>query len=291
MKRILFISLCLLMSVTTLLASGAMRKETRKIGKFSSIKVANGIRVFLTNGNSDKAVIESNIEDFRDINISSSGSALTISLSPFDKRSNAVFKNVSVNVYLSTKTINAIGVSSSGSVTSEDKFTGKSLNIKASSAGAVKMNIDMNEVDVESSSSSNVKLRGNINELDINSSSASSVDYDGKAQKVEVESSSSSSVNLKDVSQNAQLSASSAAKIKVTGVSSFCEASTSSSGFIDASAFVCEEVVAKASSGSTLKVNAVKKMQATASSGAKIYYKGSPVITQTLSSGAKLVKF
>lgn len=291
MKRILFITLSLLISVSTLLASGPMKKETRKIGKFSSIEVSNGIQVFLTNGNSDKAVIESNIEDFRDINISSSGSALTISLSPFDKRSNAVFKNVTINVYLSTKTISAIGVSSSGSVTSEDKFTGKLLDIKASSAGAVKMNLDMNEVDVESSSSSVVKLRGNINELDINSSSASSVEYDGKTQKVEVESSSSSNVNLKGVSQNAQLSASSGAKIKVTGSSAFCEATTSSGGSIDASAFVCEQVVAKACSGSTLKVNVSDKLQATASSGAKIYYKGTPVINQSLSSGAKLIKF
>jgi len=211
------------------ISSYAQKSEERNVDSFSEIKVSQAINCYLKEGTSEKVRVEVDGIDLDEVITEVSGDKLIIRL---DKGN---FRNIHVKVYVTFKKLEGISVSSAADVYSESIIKSDQLDLSASSAGSMELEVDVNEMSVSASSAADLELKGKSNSLKIGASSAAQVDaYDLAAKSVR----------------------------------------------------------ADASSGASVKTNALEEIRADASSGADIRYKGNPARSNTdSSSGGSVRKF
>jgi len=127
---------------------------------------------------------------------------------------------------------------SAASIKVKDKFTQEKTSVDISSAASVSGDLEANDFEISVSSSSSFSGKIWAVDLDLEASSAASVNISGKAKNADISSSSASSVNAKDV--------------------------------------IADYVKASSSSGSSIEISALSKVDANASSGGSVnvYKKG-----------------
>lgn len=140
--------------------------------------------------------------------------------------------------------------------------------------GVLKIYADKN---IKSSKSKKVKIQiVNISSL----ISSSGADIKGKttlkSQNLALKSSSGSDIEIDVEVEMLSANASSGSEIEITGKAMVFEASSSSGSEIDAKELMTNDVLAKASSGSNIKVHPILNLDAKASSGSSIYYYKTP---------------
>ena len=193
--------------------SGAFAQgtETRNLGSFSGVKVAEGIDVYLKKGDKESARVEVEGTDASNIVTEISGSYLKVHMK--DGR----FQRVDAKVYVTFVTLDKLSASSAGSIYSDESIKAKAMEISASSAGSIEVTIDAESADVSSSSAGDVELRGTVGSITADVSSAGEIDaYDLKAEKVEAEASAGGSLKV-SVSKSLVAHASSGGGIRYRG--------------------------------------------------------------------------
>ena len=180
---------------------------------FNKIKVSNGLNVIVTQSKTSKVSIEAQENLIEYIEIFVDNETLII-------KKNKNFKsNSTKNIYVLMPKITKIKASSASSVVSTSVIKSRDLELEASSAGSIEIEIVSENLEIDTSSGAQIIVKGKAVNLDIEASSGA---Y-------------SNTENL--ISKDARL---------------------------------------KASSGATIKVNTINKLDAKASSGASILYKQSP---------------
>jgi hypothetical protein len=99
-------------------------------------------------------------------------------------------------VRVKIKELKEIESSSASSIKSNSVFKGNNLNIIASSASTIDMEVEYENITVEASSTSDIKLKGKSLKFETNASSASSIDA-AELMSNEVFAESSSASNIK----------------------------------------------------------------------------------------------
>jgi putative autotransporter adhesin-like protein len=188
-------------------AAFAQKGATRKLDKFTSISVSEGIDVNLIKGNTPQAKIKVDNIDLEDVLTEVSGSTLKIHLDGNNHN------NVDVNIDLTYVSLESVKASSAADIKSSSVIEATDFKIEASSAADVILELKVSTLDVEASSAADVTVSGTANSQTVDISSAS--DY--KAFELKCKS--------------ADISASSAADARVTAESSL-EASASSGASI-----------------------------------------------------------
>lgn len=126
----------------------------------------------------------------------------------------------------------------------------------------------------------------------ISASSAANVFSDAmiKSSTMEISASSAGSVEVAVDATNVTADASSAGRIELEGTAKSLDVEASSAGNVDAYGLNSEVVNARASSGGSVKVMALKEIEGHASSGGDVRYRGNPSKTNTGSSSGGSVK-
>lgn len=189
----------------------AQKSEERNVESFSKIKVSQAINCYLIEGTKEKVRVEVDGIDLDDVITEVSGGRLQIHLD----RGN--FRNVHVKVYVTYTSLNGISVSSAADVYSESVIKSEELDLSASSAGSMELEVDVNELSISVSSSGDVEIDGKANSLDAGASSAGEIDaYDLVCSKVRAEASSAGSIKV-NATEEIRADASSGGSIRYKG--------------------------------------------------------------------------
>jgi hypothetical protein len=193
MKNILSI-LILLIGVAEVFGQ---ESQTRSVGAFSGVKVAEGVDVYLRKGDKESVRVEVTGTKPENVVTEVSGSFLKVHMREGNFRN-----NVDVKVYVTFVSLDKLSASSAGSIFSEGTIAAKGLEISASSAGTIEVALDAESVEVNASSAADIELTGKSKALSVDVSSAGELDaYGLEAQKVQAEASSAGSIKISVVSE------------------------------------------------------------------------------------------
>ena len=185
----LFIA-CLVLLNT--LVANAQSSQTRSIGSFTGVKVAEGVDVYLKKGDKESIRVEVTGTSVDNVITEISGSYLKVHM-----KDGKHISNFDAKVYVTYVKLDRLSASSAGSIFSEETIKTSTLEVGASSAGSIDISLDADAVTASSSSAGEVELRGKTKSLEVDANSAGEVDaYDLEAQRVIAESNSAGSIKI-----------------------------------------------------------------------------------------------
>lgn len=122
---------------------------------FDKLRVTNQINVYLTKGDIERAKIISKGISIDDVILDVEGKTLEISL----KR--GVYKDISVEVYLTYQELRDVFVTGSGKASFQDALTGDKVVLNASN-GQIDANVNLRTLDVSTSKAGSIRLNGKL---------------------------------------------------------------------------------------------------------------------------------
>jgi hypothetical protein len=179
--------------IATVVVANAQNSETRSLGNFDQISVAESINVTLKRGDKNEAIIETSGVDVEDVLTEISGSTLRIHM----KKGNYFSRNVDITSTYTTLT--GAKVSSSGSIEGDDVIATERFDVRASSSGYVSLVLNVRKLDASASSSGKVTLAGKAKFQDLHVSSSGKIDafdLDSEEADVHVSSSGKAKINV-----------------------------------------------------------------------------------------------
>jgi hypothetical protein len=196
----------------------------RKTDSFTGVKVSSGIDVYLKQGNNEAVSVEAdeNLQDY--ILTEVRGGVLNV-YSEYNIR-DAERKRV----YVTMKEVNSVKTTSAGDVYGESPINSDRLDLSASSAGNIKLEVKANKVDIDISSSGDITLTGETDFLRADLSSAGDLKaYDLRAREADISVSSAGDADI-NVSEKLTARASSAGDINYKGDPKYVDSHASSAG-------------------------------------------------------------
>ncbi|MGA2405412.1 MAG: head GIN domain-containing protein [Bacteroidales bacterium] len=198
--------------------------KERKTESFTGVKVSAGIDVYLKQGNNEAVSVEAdeNLQEY--ILTEVRGGVLNV-YSEYNIR-DAERKRV----YVTMKEVNSIKTTSAGDVIGETPIKSDRLELSASSAGDIKLDVYAKDIDIDISSSGDITLSGETDRLKADLSSAGDLNaYDLKTREADVSVSSAGDADV-NVSEKIIARASSAGDINYKGDPKYVDAHSSSAG-------------------------------------------------------------
>ena len=235
MKTSKFISLFLVIVFTTsafgqtrlrVNGSGKVVTEEREAGYFNAIRVSTGIDVYLTQGNKESIKVEADDNLHEYIKTEIDGNTLKV-YSKANIRSAEAKK-----VHVTIKDVVELSASSAGDLIGETLIKSDELSLSVSSAGDIKINVEVNKLKCKISSSGDINIEGVADELEADLSSAGDLKaYDLKTRIADVSTSSAGDARI-TVTEELRARASSAGDIYYQGNPKQVNAHSSSAGGI-----------------------------------------------------------
>lgn len=209
------------------IGSFAQESETRSVGKFSGVKVMEGIDVRLIKGDKESVRVEVDGLPLNSIITEVSGSYLEI-----HRSSNSSRYRGSAKVYVTYVKVQNLSASSAGTIYSEDPVVADNMDLSASSAGSIEITIEARNVDVSASSAGDIELQGKADRLNLTVKSAGQIDaYDLVARRVNADAESAGSIKLA-VEEDLVAHASSGGSIRYHGNPTKSNTNSSSGGSV-----------------------------------------------------------
>ena len=201
-------------------------KSERNVGPFTGIKVSSGVDVYLKQGDNETITVEADENLHEYIITEVKGGVLHV-------YTEANIRDAEKErVYVTMKEIKSVETSSAGDVVGESAVRSEKLELSASSAGDINLEIYAKEVEADLSSSGDMTLRGETDNLKADLSSAGDLNaYDLKAREADISVSSAGDADI-NVSERITARASSAGDIRYMGDPKYVDAHTSSAGGI-----------------------------------------------------------
>lgn len=200
--------------------------ETRNLGSFTGVKVAEAVDVYLKKGDKESAKVVVTGTSPDNVITEVSGSYLKVHMR------DGSFRHVDAKVYVTYVKIDKLSASSAGSIYAEGTIKANDMEISASSAGTIELNIETDHAEVNASSAGEVELKGKARSLFADCSSAGEIDsYDLASDEVEAEASSGGSVKI-SVTKSLEARASSGGSIRYRGSPDRNNTSSSSGGSV-----------------------------------------------------------
>lgn len=210
----------------TVYGNGHVVSKEREARSFDGLKVSSGVDVFLKQGDTEKITVEAdeNLHEYimtevRDgvLNVYSEGN---------------IRKAERERVYVTMKNINSIRTTSAGNVTCETPVKTNSIELSASSAGDIKIELNAKDVEINISSSGDITIKGDADRMEADLSSAGDLNaYDFKVREAEISVTSAGDADV-NVSERITARASSAGDINYVGNPKYVDAHSSSAGGI-----------------------------------------------------------
>lgn len=201
-------------------------KSERTTGNFTGIKVSSGIDVYLSQGNSQSLTVEADENLHEYIKTEVRGNVLHV-------YSDANIREAECEkVYVTIPEIRSVETTSAGDVVGQTPVTSDRLDLSASSAGDIQLEVHTGELSINISSSGDMTLKGETDKLQADLSSAGDLKaFDLTARNADLEVSSAGDANI-TVTEKLTARASSAGDIDYKGDPKYIDAHTSSAGGI-----------------------------------------------------------
>jgi hypothetical protein len=232
--RILFIAM-IAVSLTATVESqilknvqgnGTIVRKVRQTPPFEGLRVSTGIDVYLRQGDNISVEVETDENLHEYINTNVRNGVLNV-YTDLNIRKASVKK-----VYITMKDVTSLHSSSAGDIFGETPVRTENIEIGASSAGDIKLEVYARNINVNISSSGDVTLEGECENLFARLSSAGDLNaFDLKAKEAEVNASSAGDASI-SVRERLRARASSAGNIIYQGNPGFLDSHSSSAGTI-----------------------------------------------------------
>lgn len=209
------------------ISSYGQKKQERKLSDFDAVTVSSAINLYLKQGSETKAVVEVDGIDLERVLTEVSGGKLRISL-----RKNNTYRSTHVKVYLTYKHLEYISASSAADVYSESVIKTDDLEINASSAASMELDIDVKDLEMAVSSAGDIELKGRAIDISGTASSAGDIDaFDLVCKTADVRASSAGGIRI-NVTGEIEARASSGGSVKYKGNPSTSNTDSSSGGSV-----------------------------------------------------------
>ena len=205
---------------------GNVVTKERKTDDFTGIKVSSGIDVYLKQGNNESISVEADQNLHEYILTEVRGGVLNV-YSEYNIR-----HAERMRVYVTMKEINSVKTTSAGDVIGETPINTDRLELSASSAGDIKLEVHAKKIDIDISSSGDISVTGETDVLRADLSSAGDLNaYDLRSREADVSVSSAGDADVY-ASERITARASSAGDINYKGDPKYIDAHSSSAGGI-----------------------------------------------------------
>jgi hypothetical protein len=211
----------------TVYGNNKVVKEKRDAGQFTSLRVSSGIDVYLSQGDEESIEVEADENLHEYILTEIKNGALQI-------YSEANIREAEEKrVYVTMKDIESLSTSSAGDIIGQTPVRGDRLELSASSAGDIKIEVHVRELKAGVSSSGDVTLTGEAEILTANLSSAGDLNaYGLEVREADVSASSAGDADI-NVSERLRARSSSAGDINYRGNPKYIDAHSSSAGSVN----------------------------------------------------------
>jgi hypothetical protein len=153
------------------IGSGNIITEKRNITEsFDKIEASSGVNVFVTQGNLEDVVVETDDNVMKYVITKVENGTLVIKL----KRNSNFMSSIDVKVQMPN--ISGIKASSGATIEAQNTLRGSLLDMKSSSGSDIKAALEYEDVNCETSSGSTMTVSGKALQLKTNSSSGSDID-------------------------------------------------------------------------------------------------------------------
>ena len=191
--------------------NGNVVKQERKVSDFSGFEVGGAFRVFLTQGDEEKLIIEADENLLPVIETKVKGGTLIITTNENIKD----FKTL--NIYLTFKKMNDMEISGACHLTGENKFSFDNLELDCSGASEVDMKLSASSLEMDISGASNIDLYGSAEKISLDISGASSLEaYELETVNCDIEASGAANARI-SVSNELSAEVSGASKLRYKG--------------------------------------------------------------------------
>jgi hypothetical protein len=210
----------------TVTGDGNVVTKERQVRNFTGIKVSTGIDVYLKQGNNEAVSVEAD-ENLHEYLITEVKDDVLNIYTDANIR-----KAERKRVYVTMREINSIRTTSAGDVIGESSLKCDRLELSASSAGDIKIDVNAKVIKANISSSGDVTLSGEADMLDADLSSAGDLNaYNLKVREADISASSAGDADV-NVTEKITARASSAGDINYMGNPRYIDAHSSSAGGI-----------------------------------------------------------
>ncbi len=198
----------------------------RNTESFTRVKASSGVDVFLKQGEKEPLSVEAD-ENLQEYIITEVRNG---ELNVYTDAN--IRKAERMRVYVSIPDIKAVRSTSAGNIIGQTPISGDRLELSASSAGDIKLEVHAKEIKLSISSSGDMTLSGDADMLDANLSSAGDLNaFDLMVREVEISVSSAGDADI-NVSEKITARASSAGDINYKGDPKYIDFHSSSAGGI-----------------------------------------------------------
>jgi hypothetical protein len=210
----------------TVRGEGNVVKKERTTVSFNGIRVSTGIDVYLKQGDKESITVEADENLHEYIITEVKGGTLQV-------YTDANIREAKMKrVYVTIKEVTSLKTSSAGDIIGETPIRGIDIEIGASSAGNIRLEVYAKRLNINISSSGDVSLSGEAETLNADLSSAGDLEaYNLKVKEAEVSASSAGDARI-SVSDKITARASSAGDISYQGDPKYVDAHSSSAGGI-----------------------------------------------------------
>lgn len=149
---------------------GNVVKKERSVSSFDGIDVGGAFNVFLTQGETEKLVVEAdeNLHEFIETEVR--GSTLKI------KTTEDINSSTKLNIYITFKDLKDLDVSGACDLVGENKFKLGDLDLDCSGASEMELKLSAGNINMDCSGASNAELLGSAQSLNLDLSGASKLD-------------------------------------------------------------------------------------------------------------------
>jgi len=224
---ILFISACTHAQFrNTVTGNGNVITKERKADNFTGIKVSSGINVYLKQGTDMSIAVEAD-ENLHEYIITEVRNGVLNVYTDANIR-----EAEKKRVYVTMREINSVSTTSAGDVIGETPVRSDRIELSASSAGDIKLEVTSKELKINISSSGDITLTGEADFLEADLSSAGDLNaYDLKVREADISASSAGDADI-NVTEKLTARASSAGDINYRGNPKYIDSHSSSAGGI-----------------------------------------------------------
>ena len=199
-------------------------KKERSAGSFTGIKVSTGIDVFLKQTSNESIIVEADENLHEYIKTEIRDGVLNVYS---DANIREAAKKI---VYVTMQDIRLIKTTSAGDVVGETPIKSGEIELSASSAGNINLEVYAREIKLDISSSGDITLNGEADKLNASLSSAGDLNaYELDVREADVSASSAGDADV-TVSERLTARASSAGDINYRGNPKYIDAHSSSAG-------------------------------------------------------------
>jgi hypothetical protein len=198
----------------------------RKAESFSKVKASSGVDVYLKQGDDESISVEAD-ENLQEYIITE------VKNGELNVYTDANIRQAErMRVYITMREIKSVKTTSAGNIIGQTPVNSDQLELSASSAGDVKLEVHAKEIRINISSSGDMTLSGDADMLDANLSSAGDLDaFDLRVREAEISVSSAGDADVY-VTEKITARASSAGDINYKGDPKYVDFHSSSAGGI-----------------------------------------------------------